>query len=151
MVHDIVRFVLCFCLTLSVAIRSKGAWTGPALRVNHTAQADGLPVLTINESWHQPPLWLTLHLYYTNMSQFEYQINRSVAVGMNAITICLTRDVSIVGQSGFDPWLSEKSPLDERTRNMLDRIVQLHPQVVATGYIHADPAMPTTQCSARCV
>ena len=43
--------------------------------------------------------------------------------------ICLTPDAHL-SSDRTDPWLSTANPLTNRTKDMLDRVVELHPQVL---------------------
>jgi hypothetical protein len=63
------------------------------------------------------------------LSHLLLQITKAVDAGLRFICICLTSDVHRAGQAGFDPWLSPEAPLDNRTKGMLDRVVELHPHV----------------------
>jgi hypothetical protein len=108
-------------------------WSGPSVRLARQAGADGLPLLSI-DGRPTPPLWLTLHSFHnkggsTPSPFWEYEINASVAAGLEVLCVCLTGDIVQVGMSGNDPWLSDANPLDPRTRSMLDRVIALHPMI----------------------
>ena len=87
-------------LTVVLATRQEEAsWSGPAMSVAHV-------VFTIDDEHeaNQPPMWLTLHLFYTDVALFEYQVNRSAAAGIRPVCICFTIDASTPGVPDINPW-----------------------------------------------
>ena len=103
-------------------------WSGPALTVRPTGP-DGLPQLTVDGEDPQPPLWLVLHLQYSNMSVLDEQVRRAADAGLRTVCLCLTSDVWSPKYHA-DPWMSDAAPMTNQTRGVFDRIVRLHPRVV---------------------
>ena len=67
-----------------------------------------------------------------------HQIAKAADAGVRVVCVCLTADDKRPGSPWFDPWLSADSPLDNRTRGMLDRVVSLHPQVLFVIRFYAE-------------
>jgi hypothetical protein len=86
-----------------------------------------------------PPLWLTLTLilpqhsgsHAVDTSMFDEQVRRAAAAGLRVVCICLTRDNYPAGSPPANsPWFSTSRPLDQHTRTLLDRVIQLNPKAL---------------------
>jgi hypothetical protein len=107
-----------------------GPWSGPAAQFDLTH--DGLPVLVVDGK-AQPPLWLTLHTYASTdkgqglLDNFDDQIRRAAAEGLNVVCICLTSDVHDFGSHGT-AWLSDAQPLGNWSRKIFDKVIEINPK-----------------------
>jgi hypothetical protein len=126
---------LLLLLLLQLLAPCKGArhhepvaeWSGPALTVRPSAS--GPPQLLVDGADPSPPLWLVLHVQYTNISILDEQVRRAADAGLRTVCICLTSDVWNPAHHA-NPWLSDDAPMDNRTRGLFDRIIRLHPKVL---------------------
>ena len=41
----------------------------------------------------QPPVWLVLHLHYSNTTVLDEQVRRAADAGLRVVCLCLTNDV----------------------------------------------------------
>jgi hypothetical protein len=107
-----------------------GPWSGPAAQFDKTH--DGLPILVVDGK-AQPPLWLTLHTYASTdkgqglLDNFDDQIHRAAAEGLNVVCICLTSDVFDFGSHGT-AWLSDAQPLGNWSRKIFDKVIEINPK-----------------------
>jgi hypothetical protein len=56
-----------------VAVQQVPEWSGPALTVERSGST-GLPQLLVNGADPQPPIWLVLHLQYSNITVLDEQV-----------------------------------------------------------------------------
>ena len=107
-----------------------------------TAGQPGLLALQYGEDpTPKPPVWLTLTLilpqnatsgsHAEDTSMFDEQVKRAAAAGLRVVCICLTRDNYPAGSPPANsPWFSPSRPLDQHTRGLMDRVIQLNPQAL---------------------
>ena len=82
-VAGVIRAVLLSCASgIACTPTTAYPWSSPALTIGKDAGADGMPVLLVDGGSPQPAYWLTLHTFYTNVSLFEYQIQRAAQAGL---------------------------------------------------------------------
>ena len=140
-------YTLLYSIVPAVAAQSSSdEWSGPSVRpIHHQTEPGGGGFLALEIGQQQqlphtttlsPPFWLTLTLSLPNTaagepddtSMFDEQIRRAAAAGLRLVCICLTPDNYPQGtRPGASPWFSDTSPLDNRTRRLLDRVLVLHP------------------------
>jgi hypothetical protein len=117
---------------------SSSSWSGPALSIR--GGGDGtvgtvLPQLVVDGKPAGPPLWLVLHLTYAdNFTALDEQVRQAARAGLRVVCLCLTQDIAgprfNSNPNHNNPWLSDTSPMDNRTKGVFDRIIQLHPRVL---------------------
>lgn len=62
------------------AVQQVPEWSGPSLTVERSGPS-ALPQLLVNGADPQPPLWLVLHMHYSNMTVLDEQVRWAVAGG----------------------------------------------------------------------
>jgi hypothetical protein len=114
-------------------------WSGPSLSFNRSG-TNGLPEILVDREPSGPPLWLTLHLFYSDLAIFEEQVSRAFDAGFRVVCICLTSDA---GNGGGEAWLNSTVHLDNRSKAMMDHVVALHPSALFMIRFYAQQYEPT--------